>query len=109
MKSRIALAAGVAAGLVCGTAVAQTWSPNPNKAQNSDMRTHSSTWVYPDGTTIAAAEVYPSVVPSLVWIVPMPSEQLAGTGNVSVAGMRNVNVSSSDTHYNYRVDRAVGY
>jgi hypothetical protein len=104
------VAAAVAMGLMCGTASAQiTDSPNPNKAQNSEMRTQSGSYpyaVYPDGSPVSGTYMYsdgtyiystPStstyVVPgyvapsdSTVWVVPAPtmSEPVAGRRSVYV-------------------------
>ena len=55
MTLRPTLAAALAVGLLCSTAMAQASSPNPNKAQNSAMRTHSGIYpyaLYPDGSLV---------------------------------------------------------
>jgi hypothetical protein len=103
MKTKLTLAAllatSIAATVPFGTSFAQTNSPNPNKAQNSDMRTQSGaygTYVYPSGTYLymdrgymnpgTSTYVIPSESPSTVWVVPAPSysEPVAGTRNVYV-------------------------
>lgn len=99
MKTKLTLAAVLAATLACGTAMAQTNSPNPNKAQNSDMRTQSGaydTYVYPSGAYLYLDRGYmnpgtstylvPMESPSTVWVVPSTtySEPVAGTRNVYV-------------------------
>jgi hypothetical protein len=104
MKTRLTLAAAIATSLVCGTAIAQTYSPNPNKAQNSNMRTQSgasTAYVYPGDTYLylerdylapgTVTYVYPGtayVTPesSTVWVVPSQgvSEPVAGTRNTYV-------------------------
>ena len=94
------IAAAIAMGLICGTASAQiTTSPNPNKAQNSDMRTQSGSYpyaVYPDGSPATGTYMYsdgryiystpPSMPDGTVWVVPAPSmsEPVAGRRNVYV-------------------------
>ena len=105
------LAAAIAMGLMCGTVSAQTDSPNPNKAQNSEMRTQSGAYpyaVYPDGSPATGTYMYsdgtyiystpststyvvpgyvtPSMSDSTVWVVPAPvmSEPVAGRRSIYV-------------------------
>ncbi len=95
MKAKLTLAAAIATGLMCGTAMAQSYSPNPNKAQNSDMRTQSGASPYSGDTYLYLDRGYWSpgtstyIVPadqSTIWLVPAPvvSEPVAGTRNVYV-------------------------
>jgi hypothetical protein len=138
MKPRLTLAALIATSLLSGTALAQTTSPNPNKAQNSDMRTQSdgTFYVYPSDTYLyldrgyynpgTTTYVYPSSAPSTVWVVP--GEPTAGTRNVYVPrtqrpGMNNTPNpnkvqnngvptqydNSYDTYYIYRIDPYAPY
>jgi hypothetical protein len=93
MTLKSTLAAALAVGLMCGTALAQASSPNPNKAQNSAMRTQSGMYpyaLYPDGSLVPG-HTYRGAVPSVVQVVPAP------VVSEPTAGMRNLYVPSQAT------------
>ncbi len=103
MKLRLSLIAAAAAALYCTAPMAQTYSPNPNKAQNSDMVTQGTTvyrsdlapgtyYYYP--STPMSSEVYVAPSTSSVYVAPVspsvsevyvyPSEPLAGRRSIYV-------------------------
>ena len=115
MKTRLILAAAIATTLTCGMAMAQTNSPNPNKAQNSGMQTQGGAYelyVYPSGDYLyldrgvmnpgTSTYVYPSESPSTVWVVPAPaaSEPVAGTRNVYVPSFGSQNTTTNTPNPN---------
>jgi hypothetical protein len=94
MNFKLTLAAALATGLMCSTAMAQTHSPNPNKAQNSAMRTQSGMYpyaLYPDGSPVPGhvmpgGQFVSRTLPATVAVAPLPavSEPMAGTRSIYV-------------------------
>ena len=92
MNYKLALAAAITTGLMYGTATAFTNSPNPNKAQNSAMRTQSGMYpyaLYPDGSPVPGhvmpgSQFVVRSVPTTVTIWPTVSEPMAGTRSIYV-------------------------
>ena len=92
MNLKLALAAAITTGLMCGTATAFTNSPNPNKAQNSAMRTQSGMYpyaLYPDGSPVPGhvmpgSQFVVRSVPATATIWPTVSEPMVGTRSIYV-------------------------
>lgn len=134
MKLKMTLLAVAAAGMWSTAPMAQpTHSPNPNKAQNSDMRTQSGMHPAPHGYTVVVpaetvtvmpaqtvtvmpADTTVTVVPARpVWVEPTASRRgTMGYGpthspNPNKAQNSNLRTQGGDTIYYYAPGEAMYY
>lgn len=107
MKLKLSLIAAAAAALYCTAPMAQTYSPNPNKAQNSDMRTMGGSTIYSDSvpgtyyyypSTPMSSEVYVAPSTSEVYVAPSPTvSEVYVYPSEPLAGRRSIYVPSGPT------------